>query len=314
MNARKFLVGVLVVAIAVVGLVGWREKRATRATQAARIALQQELAGLEAQVKKSDERATTIDRDLSERQSELAALKKQLAAKVPSAPAAPVKRFGPILELIRHDPEAEARYLENQRANLAATYGPFFRSRGLSPEHVAKFGRIFLQREEARMDLADVLRSQGEEASGKAVATLKAKAEADYGAGLRELLGETGYAQLQDYERSSWMRQMVSAVAGVAVLEHAPFSAQQADELVGIIAGASKRYQQGGSATDDDIDWDAVLLQAKAILTAEQFAIMTTMDPGPSHGGLMQRRMYALVEQVKQAAGMRGAPASGGGK
>ena len=152
------------------------------------------------------------------------------------------------------------------------------------------------------MDLADVLRSQGEEASGRAVAALKAKAEADYVASLRELLGETGYAQLQDYERSSWMRQMVSAVGGVAVLEHAPFSAQQADALVSVIAGASKQYQRGGSAVDDDIDWDAVLAQAKPILTAEQFSIMTTMDPGPAHGGLIQRRMYALVEQVKQAA------------
>lgn len=302
MDARKIFLGLLVVAIGVVGVVGWSERAAARAARAALSAEQSKIADVDARLRKTVERATTLEREVAEYQGELAKWKKQLAAKAQPAPAAPVRRFGPILELIRHDPEAEALYLESKRADLAATFGSFFRSRGLSPEAVAKFGAIFLQREEARMDLADVLRLQGEEASGKAVATLKAKAEADYEAGLRELLGETGYAQLQDYERSSWMRQMVSAVAGVAVLEHAPISAGQADALVGLIAGASKRYRQGGSATDEDIDWDAVLVQAKSILTAEQFLIMTTMDPGPTHGGLMQRRMYALVEQVKQAA------------
>ena len=72
----------------------------------------------------------------------------------------------------------------------------------------------------------------------------------------------------------------------------------QADALVQAIAGASENYRKGYQANHNDIDWSAIEAQARTILTPEQFAVFTTMDPGPSRGGLLQTRMYMLIAQV----------------
>ena len=81
------------------------------------------------------------------------------------------------------------------------------------------------------MDLAAVLRTKGADANDNSVARLQAKAGADYEASQRALLGEAGFRQLQNYERTSTTRDMVSAIAGVAAVERAPFTPQQADAL-----------------------------------------------------------------------------------
>jgi hypothetical protein len=94
-------------------------------------------------------------------------------------------------------------------------------------------------------------------------------------------------------------------------VEHAPFTPQQADALVQAIAGASENYRKGYQANHNDVDWSAVEVQARAILSPEQFAVFTTMDPGPSRGGLLQTRMYALVTQANRKE-MEKAPRSSG--
>lgn len=303
MKTKVWFLAIAVLAGGALGVSGWLDFRAKRAAECEAGLVTQEMVKAETDLRRTAQRLGEDERERTKRKTALTEINRQLTAeggaRAPVAQAA--RRPTSILEIIRNDPTAENHYLAGKRADLAATYGPFFRSLGLSAEASAKFQDAFIKREETRMDLADVLRSQGTEASGKTVAALQAKADAEYEVAQRELLGEAGYAQLRSYERTSWMRQMVSAAAGVAVLEHAPFSPQQAEALVQVIASSSKSYQQGGSVTDDSVDWEAVLVRAKSVLTSEQFTVLTTMDPGPSRGGLLQRRMYTFVERVNQA-------------
>lgn len=212
-----------------------------------------------------------------------------------------MRQHGNILDIIRNESDAEAFYIASRRADLAAKYGPLMRALKLTPGAAAKFQDACIRREEDERDLAALRGTQGRETNGKALAEFQAKSQADYAASQRAVLGEVGYQQLQEYERNSEIRSMVSAIAGVAAVERAPFTPQQADALVQVIGGASENYRKGYQANPNDVDWSAVEAQARTILSPEQFAVFTTMDPGPTRPGLLQTRMYALVSRATKA-------------
>lgn len=310
MRSKIYFPAVGLAVFATLSVLVWRDLTATRAAERARVVIVADATETAAKRRHLEQQLAAVGEARDRAQTVVDALKK----KPPAAPGAkpptpPVRRSGSILELIRNDPEAEAFFLASRRADLAAKYGPLIRALKLTPEAAAKFKDAFIRLEEDRMDLTAVLRSQEVEANAQSVAKLQAEAQVAYEASQRTLLGEAGYRQLQDYERTSSTRGMVSAIAGVAAVERAPFTTQQADALVQAIANASENYRKGYQANHNDVDWGAVEAQARTILSPEQFAVLTTMDPGPSRGGLLQTRMYALVAQATKAEGERnGAP------
>ena len=302
MRSKIYFPVVCFAAFAVLGGLVWWDSQSTRGAERTRAAIVADIAKIADKLREVEPRLVEADEARKRAQTALDALKqKPPVAPVEKTPSLPVRRSGSILELIRNDPEAEAFFLASRRADLAAKYGPLILALKLTPEAAAKFKDAFIRLEEDRMDLAAVLRTQGTEANSRSVIELQAKAQADYEASQRALLGEAGYQQLKDFERTSSTRGMVSAVAGVAAVESVPFTPQQADALVQAIANASENYRKGYQANHNDVDWSAVEAQARTILSPEQFAVFTTMDPGPSRGGLLQTRMYALVAQASKA-------------
>ena len=303
MNAKAIFLGAVIVSAGVLATMAWRAAADVRELEAEQTKTRDGLALVQAKLRQADQRLAIAERERAASNLAFDAIKKQPVetSSTQSKPATPRPHLMSILEMIRNEPDAEALYLAKSRSDLVARYGPLFRLLGLSAERVASFQDIAIKREEAEMDLADVLRTRGTEDSGAAVAKLKAAAEAEYETTQRELLGEEGYRQLKEYERTSWMRDMISAVAGAAVVEHAPFTAQQADELVRAMADSSTAYRSGGAAMINTVDWASVDALARRILSAEQFAVFSTMDPGPTHGGLLQNRMYSLVARADEA-------------
>lgn len=309
MRNKIYFSVVFLAAFAVLGVLMWRDLTATRESERARAVI---LAGATESVSKRaqvEQRLVAAGEARDRARASLDTFKQKSVTPVGATPTPPVRQSGGIHELIRNDPEAETFFLAGRRADLAAKYGPLIRALKLTPEAAAKFQDAFIRLEEDRMDLTAVLRSQEVEANAQSVAKLQAEAQVAYEASQRTLLGEAGYRQLQDYERTSSTRGMVSAIAGVAAVERAPFTTQQADALVQAIANASENYRKGYQANHNEVDWSAVEAQARTILSPEQFAVFTTMDPGPSRAGLLQTRMYALVAQATKAEGEKnGAP------
>jgi hypothetical protein len=296
------LIGTLAVA-GIVALAGWswHHANAARHAREALATLSGERQDLDAKLAAAERRFAETDAERTRRKATLEQLQKN-AASPPVRPAAvaPPQSLS-ITDLIRNEPDAEVLFLATKRAELTARYGPLFRTLGLTPAQVAAFQDHVVRREEARMDLAEASRTQGPAASRAAIMTLQQQADAAYAEAQRALLGEAGYRQLQDYERVSNTRSMVSAIAGAAVLENAPFSAEQADRLVQAIANTSDSYRRGGPVVNAEIDWAAVEAHARTILSPAQFAVFSTIDSGPTRGGLLQTRMYALLSRVNAA-------------
>src|SRR5207245_2831446 len=99
------------------------------------------------------------------------------------------------------NPTFEALTAAQMRSQVGRTYGLLFHSLSLSPEAQAKVQDLLTQRQQALTDAVVALRENGlksktaptefSEATKQAVAAIDA--------GLKQALGDTGFAQLQNY-------------------------------------------------------------------------------------------------------------------
>jgi hypothetical protein len=212
------------------------------------------------------------------------------------AAASSPRRSNSIVHLIRNEPESQLVYLAQRKAALAAEHGPLFRQLELAPDAREQFQANILRRDEIMMDLA-VLAAEGGDVT--AINELQQKARSDYYESQRALLGDEGYQAFRDYERSSSVRSMISAIAGMTVVEGVPLSPSQADLLVRAVANSCESYRRGGYFSHSGgVDWNAALMAARTILTPAQYEVFSTMDPGPTTGGLLQTRMYSRVNEA----------------
>lgn len=222
-------------------------------------------------------------------------------AGVPVKPSGPPRPAKTVSDLIADDPKAEVLMLRWQRAVVGVEYGPFFRSRGLSPEQIAKFEEGWVKRAERDLDLRAAGRGQ-DVAGERTVAALKQQAKDEYDAMQRQVLGAEGYAQLKDFERTLVVRNVVVlGLAGTAALEGVPLTAQQGEQLWAAAleaTGSEAKGKVSGEALVRQIDWAALDGRAREILTPAQFALFTNVAP-PS--GFQPRWKYQLDAAISRA-------------
>lgn len=199
------------------------------------------------------------------------------------------------LDILHRDPAAQILWLASRRAAVAVSYGPLFRSLALTPEQVETFQTLTIRREEQAMDLTAIVRQQGLGYDDPSVAALREKADDEERAARLALLGPEGYHRLQEYLRTLPVREIVDALAGVAAVSGMPFSAEQSARLTQRLASASSRYQSGGAADIESIDWDAADRLAQAILSPEQFVLYETVEPEGRGGRFSGRVTQALA-------------------
>ena len=117
----------------------------------------------------------------------------------------------------------------------------------------------------------------------------------------RELLGEAGFRQLQDYERTADMRDLVRSMAGAATVAGTPFTPQQAEQLIQALANANSAYRNGGKASVQNTDWDAVEAPARAILSDGQYAFLQLSSRR------LSRQADDLIDRARKADAARAA-------
>jgi hypothetical protein len=217
-----------------------------------------------------------------------------------------------IAERLRKEPETQLYYLAAKRAESAAKFGPLFRQLGLDSGRIAKFQENAVRREEQQMDNLATLQTQGLSQDNKLIAKLNDQLQHDYDVAQRELLGEEGFRALKDYERTEWTREYVNGWAGGAVLvARDPLTLQQGEQLVQIVANASRSYREGGAVNPNEIDWAAVDAEARQILSAAQFKMFTTTEPPLPVGARFQSRLHNFVDRAQKADAATGAASPG---
>lgn len=161
--------------------------------------------------------------------------------------------------VLEKNPELQARFLANRRREMGITYGPFLANAGLSPAQSDRFKDILVAAAESAMDLNSTMRARGLAETDPVVLTLRKQAEDAMHAAQRELIGEAGFQQLGEYERTLPMREFVGGLAASLVFSGDALNASQANQLTQILAEANEAYRQGARAASPYPDWGGAI-------------------------------------------------------
>ena len=315
MSMKAVIIVAAGVIVAVTAAVAWNNARGASAAESAFGILERKRTGIDAEIRRMEGRLAAAEKDQTNLQSTLDGLKKSVAAVVKSQAAVPARKQSVDVALqqkirdFRNDPKEQLRQLAARRLALGSIYGPLFRSLSLSPAQSERFLDVTLKGEERQMDLSAVMRSQGLSEDDPMVAKLRGESDAEIQAALRELLGQAGYRQAQDYGRTSVVRELVSGLAGAAAVAGVPINAQQAEQLTYILANASSRYRSGGPAEVAEIEWDKIDTPARAILSESQLTLFKTVEP-PGSAYFRKRFDQVFNQATKADAASAGAPAA----
>jgi len=271
MRAKTIIISAALVVSSACLLVGWHQAQFTARIRDARSHLRIERAKLEARLQKSETRLAAAGNPTAHAERSPASL-------TPSISQTEIQTLLAQLNVFDKDPRLQALSLKASRAQTRATYAPFYRHRHLTPAQISLFEDIVSTREEKLRDIVPAAVSLGLRIDDPAIRKFNDDARSDYHEQMKSLLGDDAYATLMDYERASRVRQLVSSIAGTVTIARAPFSSAQTERLVAIIANATPKYAQGGSADTNAVDWEIVDAQARTILSEEQFKAFTTIE------------------------------------
>ncbi len=234
-------------------------------------------------------RRSDLERKIHRAQQQLALARRRSrephapGAAGPSTPGAARPTAGPLalaapgvnaalsaFAVMANDPKLQGLYFSAERPRSEALYLQLFRDLQLSPAQIARFEDLVMRRREQWLDLVDTMQAEGLAADDPAVVRLQQQIAAEFRAGQLDLLGDAGYAQLEAYERTLPVRQVVHKFAGSLALEGEALTAAQVSQLTQVLAQASPPYQQGGMADPGTVDWTQAVAGSSGVLTPTQ--------------------------------------------
>ncbi len=239
------------------------------------------------------------------------ATKKDYALKILAITAQPWREIA-----LAKNTKLQSLFMANERANLPGRYAPFIRAAGLTEDQTVRFTNAELAGEQRALDIKAAAMEQGLALDDPAVALLLMRSSQELQQAQTELLGSDGYQQLAQYDRALPIRSFVDTLGGTLAFTDAPLSAQQADQLVQQLAGASSSYKDGGvaipprmtyayqsfmaslSQAPEPVAWDSVRGEVQATLAAPQFNLL---DAAMQESLTTVRLFNMMMEQSKDS-------------
>ncbi len=308
----KFRLAALAVVVIAGGVAWWAAAEAARAEEA-RAAAIAEADRLGAQTRRIQDDLAKLARQQADTTAALDKLRTVKPGNSASPPRAkPSVAPMNIADVIAKDPKLQLLEMASHRAEFETTYGPLLSRLHLSSEQAAKLGDALAKAKEQRDDLAAIMREQKLPASDPGIARLREQSAGELAATEQEVLGADGMEQLHGYERTLPAQSIVERFAGSAALAAVPVSDAQAEQLVRAIAAAGGSSPGETSRVDPSkADWSNVDEQARAVLSPEQFALFTRIEPiggGDSRWSAQfnrafQQAMDQLLAERRKSAG-----------
>lgn len=251
-NALLILLAASTLVLGVVCAVQWRQLGKQR-TQLAALRSEVEQKTREvAELQSSQELLSRQRREALEQAADLAAKlqterlagatlagRAAAAAEAPDRPAAKGKRgLGDFFSKMMGDPEMRKMIRESQRATLDQLYGPLFKQMGLTPEETERFKELMLDQTMRGAERAQSLFAGGLTNRAEMLATVTAEQKA-FEEELRQFLGETRYAQFQEYQQTVGERAQLSQLRQRLTGENA-LSDAQAEQLLALMKEEKK--------------------------------------------------------------------------
>jgi len=165
--------------------------------------------------------------------------------------------------LERH-PEVRTALVAYFDATHLAQYGALYSSLGLTPDQVQAMQSLL----QSGDSFGRVVQGGSVELS---VSDLPPGGYPEQQAQIKALLGDAGYQQFQAYQQTLGARQTAVALAGLLVDSDTPLSADQAQQMVTVLAAAADRYNRS------QYNWPSVYAGAAGILTPPQLQMLQNL-------------------------------------
>lgn len=155
-------------------------------------------------------------------------------------------------------PEVQAIMTLQKKAAIEQRYADLFKKLNLPPEQIQKLAALLEERANTMSDLITVARDQGINLRGnpEAYRKLVTETQNQLNDGIKAAIGDSGFAQLTNFERTIPQRNLVSDLEHRLSYTQVPLSPAQAAQLVQVLAAnpsprpaAATASGQSGAAT-----------------------------------------------------------------
>jgi hypothetical protein len=149
----------------------------------------------------------------------------------------PLQQLTALRDLL-NKPDVQALMSVQQKAAVDARYAALFKSLNLTPEQAEKLKTVLAERQTTMMDVMSAARDQGLDPrrDRDAYQKLMQSAQADVNASIKAVIGDSGFAQFENYEKTLPQRNVVNQLQQRLSYSDTPLTSAQADQLVQILA------------------------------------------------------------------------------
>jgi hypothetical protein len=135
-------------------------------------------------------------------------------------------------------PEVQAMLNLQQKAGIESRYAPLFKRLNLSAVQAEQLTALLAERGTTRQDVFAAAQEQGinPRTNPEAFRKLLADAQDGINVGIKSIIGESGFAQLQNFEQTGPQRAVVGELQQRLSYTATPLSAEQSEQLVQILA------------------------------------------------------------------------------
>ena len=194
------------------------------------------------------------------------------------------------------DPEIR-RLMDLQRtANIKRQYSGFFKSAHLTPDQIAQFTQLMIERQNAANDVLVAATQQGINPmqDPEEFRQMVSSAQIEVDSQIQSAFGADTYAQFQSFQQAQGQRGVVNQLAQDLSLTDAPLTDAQRDQVTQIVAQTNEK---GGSSITAD-----TLARAQAVLAPAQMQALQNLQQLQQSN----RQLQQLISQGRGASLSRG--------
>ncbi|QYM77593.1 hypothetical protein K0B96_09660 [Horticoccus luteus] len=213
------------------------------------------------------------------------------------------------------NPEAQKLVAMQQRAALDGHYATLFKKLALTPAQLAQFKNLLVEKQSALIDVAAAARAQGinPRTDRDEFRQMVTQAQTEVDNNIRSVLGDDGYADYQQYQKTLPQRTAVDQFAQRLSYTSTPLTDAQTDQLVQILADtaatnanpasglsargnmlASMGVSMGGAQISNE-----ALTRAQGVLSPDQLTALQNYQQEQ----LQQQELMRSLRQQREGAG-----------
>jgi hypothetical protein len=149
----------------------------------------------------------------------------------------PLQQFAALRDLMAK-PEVQALMSVQQKAAVEARYAALFKNLNLTPAQADQLKTVLADRQTTMQDVMSAALDQGLDPrrDREAYQKLMDGARADVNASIKAVIGDSGFAQFETYEKTMPQRNIVNQLQQRLSYSDTPLTGTQADQLVQILA------------------------------------------------------------------------------